>query len=262
MTNTLKLGVIGSPIQHSLSPNIHRQFARQFNHNIDYQKYLVQPEELEEFVRDFFTSGGVGLNVTLPHKQAVASLADKLSLAASITGSVNTLYLDRNNKLSGETTDGKGILLDFERQSVGVENKNVLIVGAGGATNSIVGELLDRKANIQILNRTLSKVDDLKSRFQSLGEVSHFQDNANVDIMISSISEFNLEIFSQLEDKISANTFCYDLNYGERADAFLNFCRECGAKETSDGLGMLLGQAAYSYQLWTGEMADISKVKL
>ena len=262
MSSTLKLGVVGSPIKHSLSPTIHRQFANQFNHNIDYQKYLVQPEELEEFIRAFFASGGVGLNVTLPYKQAVISLAEELSPAASITGSVNTLYLGRNNKLTGETTDGKGLLLDFYRQSVNVENKNILIVGAGGATNSIVGELLERKANIQILNRTLSKVDDLKSRFESSGEVSHFQESTNVDILISSISEFNPKIFSQLTDKISSETFCYDLNYGNRADGFLNFCRECGAKDTSDGSGMLLGQAACSYQLWTGEMADISKVEL
>ena len=262
MTNTLKLGVIGSPIQHSLSPTIHRQFASQFNHSIDYQKYLVLPEDLDDFVREFFDGGGVGLNVTLPHKQAVIPLVDELSATAMITGSVNTLYLDKNNKLIGDTTDGKGLLLDLQRQSVDVNNKNILIVGAGGATNSIIGELLERQANIQVLNRTLSKVDELSSRFRSLGEVAHFNNETHIDILISSISEFNPQIFSQIESLISAKTFCYDLNYGERAEAFLNFCQQRGAKNTSDGLGMLIGQAACSYQLWMGEMADIDRVKL
>lgn len=262
LKNTLKLGVIGSPIKHSLSPTIHRQFASQFNHNIDYQKYLVQAQELDYFVGNFFDVGGVGLNVTLPHKQAVVTLVDELSPTASITGSVNTLYLDENKKLIGETTDGKGLLLDFQRQSVEVEDKNVLIVGAGGATNSIIGELLARKANIQVLNRTLTKVDDLSTRFESLGEISHFQDNTPIDILISSISVFNPQVFSQVKHKVSSDTFCYDLNYGDRAEAFLSFCRECGAKNSSDGLGMLLGQAACSYQLWTGEMANIDGVEL
>ncbi|MET1255191.1 shikimate dehydrogenase [Aliikangiella maris] len=262
MSNKILLGVIGNPIKHSLSPQIHQQFAEQFGHVIDYQKYLVEAENLTSFIENFFTQGGVGLNVTLPHKQHVIPLVDQLTDEARLAQSVNTLYKNTAGQLVGHTTDGQGVLLDLEQHGFAVERKKLLVIGAGGASQSILVSLLKSGAEIRLLNRSQDKVTRLVERLQSVGNIQAFSEIEKFDGVISTISEFNASLLAPVAACIDANTFCYDLNYAARAQAFYAFAKQSGCLRFADGLGMLLGQAAHAYQIWLGKLPDINRVKI
>jgi len=259
-------GVIGNPVEHSLSPRIHTQFANQFGHSIDYQKYQLNPHELKSFIANFFATGGKGLNVTLPYKQTVIPLLDRLSEEAALSQSVNTVYLDDKHNLVGATTDGQGLLLDLELQGFQVKGKKILLIGAGGASASILAALLKAGASISLYNRTLSKAEKLQQDFATIGEVELFdpyeqQDHEiSFDALVSSISQFNLELFSKIQKYINQNTYCYDLNYGQRAETFKQFALQNRCYKFSDGFGMLKGQAAIAYKIWQGVLPDISQI--
>ena len=136
------------------------------------------------------------------------------------------------------------------------------MVGAGGACQSILLALLKAGARISLLNRTMARVAPLVARFGVFGEIKPFaaQTPTGFDLVITSISEFNPSLMQSIAVEISPTTFCYDLNYGQRANDFMAFAKNCGAQKLSDGKGMLIGQAAHSYQLWTGERPDIDGV--
>ncbi len=211
MTVNNRFGVIGSPVAHSLSPKIHAGFAAQFDLSIDYQKYLVEPEELADFVKHFFNEGGKGFNVTLPHKQAVMKLMDELSEDARLSGSVNTVSVNQQGKLVGNTTDGQGLLLDLERLNYKVSNKKLLVVGAGGACKSILVALLKAGANVQLLNRTQSKVEQFVEDFSQLGDISLYNEAEHqpFDGVISSVSQFNETLFFPIRNSINKATFFF-----------------------------------------------------
>ncbi|TQV72281.1 shikimate dehydrogenase [Aliikangiella marina] len=262
MTVEFRLGVIGNPISHSLSPPIHYQFAQQVDISIEYQKHLVEENNLKSFVRSFFEQGGQGLNVTLPFKQAVIECADKVTLDAELAGSVNTLFKNESNQIVGTTTDGNGLLIDLQRLGFEYQNKHILVVGAGGACQSIILSLLSAGARVSMLNRTKAKVDLLLKRFDSLGPIDAYQATEQPDAIISTVSEFNPVLFDPLSDLVSQTDFCYDLNYGQRAEQFIHWCKANGASNTADGFGMLLGQAAESFNIWTGQRPDIQSESL
>lgn len=254
-------GVIGNPVSHSLSPIIHQQFAKQFGWSINYEKYLLETKELKEFIYHFFKQDGQGLNVTLPFKKDIIKLANEVSNEVAITQSANTLWL-KNNKIYADSTDGKGLLFDLNKQGFSVKNKTILIVGAGGATQSILFALLNAGANVCLLNRTRKKVDALIKQFSAQGNISHYQSKEKVDGVISAVSEFNPKLFESAAIQFSQKTFCYDLNYGVRAEEFKQFALSNGCIQFSDGIGMLLAQAAYSFEIWTGKYPDIDSVDL
>lgn len=260
-----RYGVIGTPIQHSLSPQIQMQFASHLGYQMDYQKYQVEPADLNAFISDFFSHGGKGLNVTLPHKQSVFKLVDEVSQDALLAGSVNTLSINSQGKLVGDTTDGQGLLLDLQRQNFPIAHKQLLVVGAGGASQSILVALLKAGASITLLNRTASKLEPLIQKLSHLGEITALNSTQSeavelFDGVISTVSEFNPVLLAPIRQNIGDKTYCYDLNYAERASQFKCFALANRCKNFSDGLGMLIGQAAKSYQIWHGQLPDISKL--
>lgn len=263
-TNYILLGVIGDPVAHSLSPKIHRQFSKQLGHQIDYQKYNVKSDNLKKFLENFFNQGGCGLNITLPHKQSVIPLLENLTQEAKLSHSVNTLYIDDNNKICGDTTDGNGLLLDLKHKNFSVKQKNILVIGAGGASQSILHALLSNNAKISLYNRTQEKTLRTIKKFLPIGKINSFDktNQLNFDAIISSVSEFDEKFMQPVSNTISSDTFCYDLNYGKRTENFKQFVRQCGGKKIYDGLGMLLAQAALSYERWTGHRPDWQSVKL
>jgi shikimate dehydrogenase len=265
MSQILKYGVIGDPVNHSVSPQIHSQFARQFDHLLDYQKYHVTAENLESFIANFFESGGKGLNVTLPHKQTIIKHLDKLTERAKLAQSVNTVFVDQLGLVVGDTTDGEGLILDLKKQQLDLAKSQILVIGVGGAAQSIIPALLNAGASIEILNRTERKAIDIVERFSNLGSIKlidkHCRSGLVFDCVISSISEFNFELVSVISKRLKQDTFCYDLNYGARAKMFKRFSIESGATRFSDGSGMLIGQAALSYQVWNNVLPDISNIK-
>ncbi|MGX5172589.1 shikimate dehydrogenase [Aliikangiella sp. IMCC44653] len=263
-------GVIGDPIAHSLSPKIHQQFAAQFAQTIDYQKFRVKPSQLASFITQFFANGGAGLNVTLPHKQAIIPLLDQLTDRAQQCHSVNTIIQRPDGSLIGDTTDGAGLLLDLARLNFGVKKQNILVVGAGGASVSVIYALLEAGARVTVINRTLKKVEALKHQFRLMGNISsldllnHSQKVADeipqFDGVISCVSEFNLELVQPIMPLLKSGAFAYDLNYAKRAQSFLLFCKQHAITRSADGWGMLLGQAALAYQHWFKCLPNINNI--
>ena len=260
MKNKKKLcGVIGNPIAHSQSPEIHQSFASSCQIELQYDKFLVTDETLPDFVDTFFKQNGTGLNVTLPFKQSVIKLVDKLSDNAELCQSVNTLFLNEEGKLCGDSTDGEGLLMDLEKQGYNYQGKNILLIGAGGAAVSVICALLKRNAKIRIVNRSQQKITELINRFSKIGDIDIFDAKkpSKFDGVICAISQSNKEIYQNVLPALKSDAFIYDLNYAERAEKTLSYFHEKGFTSVSDGYGMLVGQAAQSFQIWHGIMPKI-----
>jgi shikimate dehydrogenase len=262
-----RYGVMGYPVSHSRSPVIHRLFAMQTGQEMQYELLQVAPEKLETAVRQFQRTGGKGLNITVPHKQAVTRLVDVVSERASTAGAVNTLVF-RGSEIHGDNTDGIGLLRDLDvNLGLTLEGMNILILGAGGATRGIVGPLLEmRPGSLRIANRTPDRAEDIAERFEQSGPVTacSFDDvplDDPYDLVINATSAGLRGTAPPFpEAAISDRTFCYDLSYGLSPTPFCLWARENGAEKSVMGWGMLVEQAAESFQTWRGVRPDTAPV--
>ena len=168
-----RYGVMGYPISHSRSPVIHRLFALQTGQDMQYELLRVAPNKLESAVSQFQRTGGLGLNITLPHKSEILPLVDQVSDRARSAGAVNTLAF-QDGEIFGDNTDGVGLVRDLiTNLGWQIRDADILILGAGGATRGIVAPLLGAEPkSITIANRTLPKARDLESHFSTYGPVS------------------------------------------------------------------------------------------
>jgi shikimate dehydrogenase len=258
---------MGYPVSHSRSPVIHRLFALQTGQNLQYELLQVTPEKLETAVRQFQRTGGKGLNITVPHKTAVAKLADNVSERARTAGAVNTLsFID--GEIHGDNTDGIGLLRDLVvNLGVNLDGANILILGAGGATRGIVGPLLEMEPSaLRIANRTLGKAQDIAEKFKHMGPVTACRFNAVpvsdvYDLIINATSAgVRGETPPYPAAAINDSTFCYDLSYGLSPTPFSVWAREQGAAISVMGWGMLVEQAAESFNIWRDVMPDTAPV--
>ncbi len=167
-----KYTIFGNPINHSLSPKIHKYFAKQTGHLISYEKVLAPRDDFEGYVRDFVNSGGRGFNATVPFKIESYNLSDKLTTHAKRAGAVNTVKIE-DGKLYGHNTDGIGLVTDLcKNLEQTVKDKDILVLGAGGATKGILLPLLEQKpTRILLANRTKSKALDLANNYSKFGKV-------------------------------------------------------------------------------------------
>lgn len=262
-----RYGVMGYPVSHSRSPVIHRLFALQTQENLQYELLQVSPEKLETAVRQFQRTGGKGLNITVPHKSEVAKLVDHISERAATAGAVNTLSF-RGGEIYGDNTDGIGLLRDLAvNLGVSIEGANILVLGAGGATRGIVGPLLEMQpSSLRIANRSLSKAQALADHFSKSGPVSACRFNVvpvstEYDLIINATSAgVRGESPPYPSAAVSNNTFCYDLSYGLKPTPFSLWARESGAAQSVMGWGMLVEQAAESFNIWRGVRPDTAPV--
>jgi len=267
MTGPDRYGVMGYPVSHSRSPVIHQLFALQTGQDIRYELLQVAPGKLEEAIRQFQRTGGRGLNITVPHKTAVVRITDHLSERAHTAGAVNTLTF-RQGEIHGDNTDGIGLLRDLVvNLGVSIEDANILILGAGGATRGIIGPLLEmRPASLRIANRSLSKAQALVDNFATAGPISACRFNVvpasePYDLVINATSAgLHGETPPYPAAAISPATFCYDLAYGLRPTPFSLWAREHGATRSVMGWGMLVEQAAESFHIWRGVRPDTAPV--
>jgi shikimate dehydrogenase len=256
---TDRYGVMGYPISHSRSPVIHRLFALQTGQKIQYELLQVSPEKLETAIRQFQRTGGKGLNITVPHKSEVVRLVDQISERAATAGAVNTLSF-RGGEIHGDNTDGIGLLRDLAvNLGVTLEGANILILGAGGATRGIIGPLLEMQPeSLRIANRSVTKAQILADHFSRSGPVTACQFNVvpvskPYDLIINATSAgLTGETPPYPAKAISEDTFCYDLSYGLAPTPFSVWARECGAAQSVMGWGMLVEQAAESFNIWRG----------
>jgi shikimate dehydrogenase len=260
-------GVVGHPVNHSWSPFIHGLFARQTEQAIAYRLYDIPPQQFRAQVLEFFSRGGRGLNVTLPHKESAAELANDLTARAERAGAVNTLMLLENHQLLGDNTDGAGLVRDLsENLQVSLEDKRLLLLGAGGAARGVIAPLLSLKpAEILIANRGAERAVNLASAFSDLGKV-HGCGFADVpdepfDIVINATSAgLAGGVPSVPEGVIERDTVCYDMTYGKSDTPFVGWARGLGCDNAHKGWGMLVEQAAESFELWRGVRPDTAPV--
>lgn len=262
-----RYGVMGYPVSQSRSPVIHRLFALQTDQEIQYELLQVTPEKLEQAIRQFQSTGGKGLNITVPHKGQVRRFVDQLSERADSAGAVNTLAF-QDGEIFGDNTDGIGLLRDLViNLGIGIEDADILILGAGGATRGIVGPLLEMQpSSLTIANRTLGKAEAIIERFEHAGNVSACRfggipTDMEYSLIINATSAgLQGETPPYPADAISDDTICYDLSYGLKPTPFSRWAKKHGAAQSLMGWGMLVEQAAESFHLWRGIRPDTAPV--
>ena len=249
--------VVGNPIGHSRSPRIQTAFAQATAQDMRYEAILSPLDGFRQVVSDFFAKeSGKGLNITLPFKEQAYELSDVKSLRATQAGAVNTLMKGKDGRLYGDNTDGIGLVRDMT-QNLGwtLEGKRILVVGAGGAVRGVLGALLAQNpSQLWVVNRTHSKAQNLANIFRAYGNIDaiRFEEVLphSVDVIINGSSSSLQGELPPLVDGILSESACaYDMAYGKPDLPFLVWAQTQGAT-VSDGLGMLVEQAAESFFIW------------
>jgi len=257
-----RYAVVGHPISHSRSPEIHSLFARATEQNISYEKLEAPLDGFEDFALGLRDSGYLGLNVTIPFKIDAAKLADDLSPRARLAGAVNTLKFDGEDIL-GDNTDGIGFVRDIrERLEFSIAGSAILVLGAGGGVRGLVASLLEERPKwIAVANRTHGRAQELADEFGV--EAIRFDEvpAEHFDLIINGTSSS----LNQDAPAIDPETFddcvlAYDLVYAAAPTPFMGLAKRGGARCVSDGLGMLIEQAAESFALWRGVRPQTARV--
>lgn len=259
--------VMGNPINHSKSPQIHTAFAEQTQQDMIYSATLVPLDGFEHAVQEFFRNGhGKGLNVTVPFKEEAYQLAQIHSPRALRAQAVNTLKRHEDGRIYGDNTDGLGLVADLTRNlHIELIGKRILLLGAGGAVKGVLEPLLAQNpAQIVIANRSIEKAISLAKAFVDLGNVTgcgFSQVQGNFDLIINGTSaSLQGEVPVLPAEVIASHTQVYDMMYGAEPTKFMLWARELGARAAHDGLGMLVEQAAEAFFLWRGVRPLTSEV--
>ncbi len=259
---TDRYAVIGNPVAHSLSPRIHALFATATAQDLRYGKLEAPEDGFAAAADEFFASGGRGLNVTVPFKLDAWRWVEAHDDAAAATGAVNTIVVDDRGGTRGCNTDGIGLVNDLtHRLRWPLEGARTLVLGAGGAVRGVVPLLQAAGvAGLTIANRTRAKAQRLASTFGA--EAAGLDDVATGwDIVINGTSASVRGIGAVVAPAVVAGSRCYDLFYALHAPTpFCRWAAEHGACVTSDGLGMLVAQAAEAFSLWRGVRPDTAHV--
>lgn len=261
---TAKFAVFGNPIKHSKSPQIHQQFAAQFDMSIDYERLLSEEKEFTSDLRAFFNDDGYGCNVTAPFKEVAFTLCDELTEAAKRARAANTILKRDDGSLLGHNSDGIGLVTDIVvNKQVPITDSSIMILGAGGATRGILEPIITaRPRQLTIANRTVTKAEDLAGEFSDLFDIQITSTeypvyHGGIDILINATSA-SLSSTLPVSDAglVGEHTMCYDLSYNSEPTAFLRWAEKHGAFMLYDGKGMLVEQAANSFSLWTGQTPE------
>ncbi len=251
--------VVGNPIAHSKSPQIHTLFAQQTQQDILYTKLKVEHGTFPEVVANFREMGGKGLNITVPYKHEAWDLADERSSRAELAGAVNTIQIREDGSYFGENSDGIGLFRDLsDNNGVLIEDKKVLVLGAGGAVRGILEPLLAANpSQLTITNRTAERAEDLAELFAEYGNVDgggfDELDGQHYDLVINGTSASLKGKMPPLPfDLLAEGATCYDMMYSAEPTPFMEWANEYGADKVLDGLGMLVEQAAESFEIWRG----------
>lgn len=251
---TLKFAVIGHPIDHSKSPQLHEAGFREFEIDASFEKIDITPENLEAFLKEE-AKHYTGIAVTVPHKETVMKYIDFYTEAAQSIGAVNTLYW-KDGKLCGTNTDGLGALRALKTQTE-LEGKNVFVLGAGGAAKAVVYGLKAAGAEVIIYNRTFSKAEALAEQFDAVVlESLQLAIPHDIDIVINTTTVGMNEYKSLLpEDFWMPQHIGFDIVYKPLYTKFLQDCESVdGTCITGDK--MLTYQALEQFRLWHGMMLE------
>lgn len=259
--------VIGNPVQHSLSPQIHTAFAEQTGEALEFIRIETPIDSFIETLKQFQNDGGKGVSITMPFKHEAFKIADEHSETAHLAEAANMLILHEDGSRYAHNTDGKGFVKDLTLNYQFVaKHKKILLLGAGGAAHGIIAPLLDLEPKkIIIANRTKEKSVKLAEAMNLRGNVSGIAldelPHEPFDLIINSTSASahgaNFHLPSEL---INESSWCYDLMYGDAPTPFLAWGKQHGAEKCIDGIGMLVEQAAEAFFLWRNVHPDTSTV--
>jgi len=247
--------VIGNPVQHSQSPLIHAQFAKQTGLDVTYTKTEAPLDGFAQTIQQLIAEGYHGANVTVPFKEQAYKIANIKSEAVQIAKAANTLKFTPDGTITAENTDGAGFVNDIQNNlHYSLKNKIILILGAGGAARGILHPVLMQQPNkIVIANRTHEKAVQLANEFKQYGNINplpfaSLQSEFDLIIDTTSFDAWPLPV----DDKIIQSTaMIYDVKYADIPTPILQHAKTLGVKQLADGTGMLLEQAAKSFQFWT-----------
>ena len=257
-----RYAVLGNPVSHSLSPRIHARFGEITGDRIDYRAIEAPIGGFALFTEALFDSGVRGVNVTLPFKGEAFEMAAKRSDRAKVAGAANFLAM-REGEIHADNTDGAGLVADLRTNlGINLEGARVLLVGAGGAARGVVAPLLDaRVAALTIANRTVARAQEMTRHFGGRIAASSLDGlDGSFDVVINATSTSTQGVTLSLPPGVFAGALAYDMMYGPKAEFFLGKAKAAGAAATSDGLGMLVEQAAESFFLWRGQRPPTAPV--
>ena len=259
--------VMGDPISHSKSPQIHSLFAQQTGDDLHYDKLQISVDDFAAEVAGFFGRGGSGLNITVPHKEAAFALADHRSSRASTARAANTLGRKPDGSIWADNTDGVGLVRDLtQNYQLPLSDQHVLMLGAGGAARGVLAELINcAPASITVMNRTQSRAEALRDDLAKYGLVHVRAINKRggplYDLVINGTSTGLQNEGLQLDSALFAESFvAYDMMYAAYDTPFMKWAQAAGAQQVLDGLGMLVEQAAESFTLWHGVRPETAGV--
>jgi len=276
---TQLIGLIGWPVSHSFSPAMHNAAADALGLNWIYVPLPVHSQDLQTAVLGMSALGFRGINVTVPHKQTVMPLLDSIEESAKIIGAVNTIVVSRkspgqedNWHLAGHNTDWLGFLADLESLQVEINQRDCLVLGAGGSARAIVYSLAQAGANVHVLARRIDQARQLAIDFESVAPVQA-DSLAALSSLITRlkapliINTTPLGMDPTVENTVwpdsqpfPEGTFVYDLVYNPLETRLMQQAQAAGCR-TANGLGMLLHQGAIAFELWTGRKPSIHVMK-
>jgi shikimate dehydrogenase len=260
--------VFGNPVKHSKSPLIHSAFAKQFDDLISYRAVSVDLDDFEGRVQRFFAAGGAGLNVTVPFKERAFRLADEASDRAQRARAANVLIPLPDGRIRADNTDGIGMVRDMvANHGWQLAGRRTLILGAGGAVRGVLQPLLqEQPAEVVIANRTAAKAAVLADEFADVGVPIRACALADIDskpfdlIINGTSAGLTGDLPALPELVLSDRCCCYDMVYASEPTPFCRWAASHAAWAVSDGLGMLVEQAAESYYHWQHKRPETSAV--
>jgi len=262
---TDKYAVIGNPITHSKSPQIHRMFAEQTGQDISYEAIESPLDGFSATIERLRQEGYKGCNVTVPFKFEAFKMCAMETGRAREAQAANTLLFRPDGEIWGDNTDGAGLITDIQ-QNLGFKLmfKNALLMGAGGAARGVLHPLFNAGVGIVIANRTVGKAQEMAAEFEGVGTVfaKNYEELAGkqFDLVINATSSSLSDDLPPLpEGLFKPGALAYDMMYG-RVTPFMQFARQQGATIIADGLGMLVEQAAESFYKWREVRPDTRPV--
>ncbi|WP_281718099.1 shikimate dehydrogenase [Pandoraea apista] len=266
-----RYAVIGHPVEHSQSPFIHAEFARETGQHLTYERLLAPLDAFAATVRTFIESGARGANVTVPFKLEAHALAERLTERAQAAGAVNTLVFDAQG-ITGDNTDGVGLVRDIEGPlGVSLKGRRVLLLGAGGASRGAMLPLIEAQpAALFVANRTPARADELVARFTTaarrhgvaLAGGGWEATPAAFDVVINATAgSLQGDVPPLPAGGYAAGSLAYDMMYGAQPTVFMTHALSAGAAHAADGLGMLVEQAAEAFAVWRGVRPSTEAVR-
>jgi len=274
-TTTL-LGLIGYPLKHSKSPHMHNTSFEALGLDHVYMAFEVQDGHIKEALDALKLFNAIGGNITMPHKKKVVEYLDDISPDAKIIGSVNTIKIDENKKITGYNTDGRGFVKALGENGVEFKGKKIVIAGAGGAARAVVTQLaFDGAGEIVLFNRTLGNAEEItdninkniptcKARAEEMNEAKLVEEIQDAAILVNCTSlgmkaTIDQAIISSA-DQLPKGIFVADIVYDPDQTKLLKLAEEAGCK-FMNGLMMMIWQGAIAFNIWTGKDMPVDLIK-